>query len=62
MTGDGIDLERARCLAVAMECLENGHFGPCSPEFADGYSLACQEIAGGIIRPSEAVDFEDDAA
>jgi hypothetical protein len=42
--------ERARCLAIAMECLEHGHFGEPCKEFSDGYSLACQEIAGEIQR------------
>jgi hypothetical protein len=53
MTGDGIELERARCLGIALECLEHGHLAPCSKEFADGYSLAAQEIAAEIIRASE---------
>ena len=47
---DGAEKERARCLAIAIECLAHGHLAPCSPEFADGYSLACQEIAAEINR------------
>ena len=55
---DGTERERARCLAIAIECLEHGHQAPASKEFADGYSVACQEIAGEISRGDEPVRIE----
>jgi hypothetical protein len=45
------DRERARCLALVMEALERGCSEPGGKEFADGYSVACQEIAVAIAGP-----------
>lgn len=42
--------ERARCLAIATDVLTRGPGFPASSEFADGYSLAAQEIAAEIQR------------
>ncbi len=56
MIWDGTEIERARCMAIAIECLKHGHCASVGKEFADGYSVACQEIAGEIQRgePEEA--------
>lgn len=43
--------ERASCLDVAVDCLVRGPAFPASKDFADGYSLAAQEIAAGIRKP-----------
>jgi len=45
---DAGEAAHARCAAVAIQCLAHGYRAACSPEFADGYSVACQEIAIGI--------------
>jgi len=47
-TKDETAIERARCLAIATDVLTRGPGFPCGSEFADGYSLAAQEIAAGI--------------
>ncbi len=51
MTADeraALNRERARILALANDLLTRGPSFPCSTEFADGYSLAAQELVAGI--------------
>ena len=47
------ELERSRVLGIVWEHLTNGFLSPCSPEFADGYSCALQELYAEINRPPE---------
>ncbi len=53
------DAERDRCLAIAADLFECGPGFPCSTEFADGYSLAAQELVAGIAGNSEPFSVEE---
>src|SRR5260370_42323811 len=47
------ELERDRCLELALDLIERGPGHPCSPGLADGYSSAAQQLACEILRGEE---------